>query len=112
MHCDGCGQKLSVRHARQCKSSGLVNSSHNEIRDTLVDLASRAPTPSAARDKPKIYSSRPAVELRTTDQNPLIQNLRKDQGEERGDVLIQGLWQKGTDAVIDVRITDLDAKSY
>jgi hypothetical protein len=33
------------------------------------------------------------------------------QGEKIGDVLIRGLWQQGTDAIIDVRITDLDAKS-
>jgi hypothetical protein len=37
--------------------------------------------------------------------------LHKRQGEERGDVLIHGLWQQGTDAIIDVRITNLHAKS-
>jgi hypothetical protein len=42
----------------------------------------------------------------------VIRNLHKhQQREERGDVLIRGLWQKGTDAIIDVHITDLDAKS-
>jgi hypothetical protein len=41
----------------------------------------------------------------------VTRNLRKCQGEERGDVLIHGLWQQGTDAIIDVCITDLDAKS-
>ena len=111
-HCDGCAQKFSVRHALECKSGGLVISRHNEIRDKLVDLASRAFTPSAVRDEPKIYPCRPAVELRTTDQQPVIRNLCKHQGEERGDVLIRGLWQKGTDAIIDVRITALDAKTY
>jgi hypothetical protein len=47
------------------------------------------------------------------DQNPVIRNLHKRQGaEERGNVLIRGLcWQQGTDAIIDVRITDLDTKS-
>jgi hypothetical protein len=110
-HCDGCAQKFSVRRALECKSGGLVISRHNEIRVELVDLASRAFTPSAVRDEPKIYPCRPAVELRTTDQQPVIRNLRKHQGEERGDVLIRGLWQKGTDAIIDVRITDLDAKT-
>jgi hypothetical protein len=88
-----------------------VISRHNEIRDELVDLASKALTPSAVRDEPRIHTSRPAEPLRTTDQNPVIRNLHKRQGEERGDVLIRGLWQQGTDAIIDVRITDLDAKS-
>jgi hypothetical protein len=110
-HCDGCDQKFSVRHALECKKGGLVISRHNEIRDELVDLASKALTPSAVRDEPRIHTSRPAEPLRTTDQNPVIRNLHKRQGEERGDVLIRGLWQQGTDAIIDVRITDLDAKS-
>jgi hypothetical protein len=92
-----------------------VISRHNEIRDELVDLASKALTPSAVRDEPRIHTtSRPAEPVRTSDQNPapVIRNLHKrQQGEERGDVLIRGLWQQGTGAIIDVRITDLDAKS-
>jgi type II secretory pathway predicted ATPase ExeA len=102
---------FSVHHALECKKGGLVISRHNEIRAELVDLTCRALTPSAVRDKPKIYTSRPAVELRTSDQNPVIRNLHKHQEEERGGVLICGLWKKGTDAIIDVRITDLYAKS-
>jgi hypothetical protein len=41
-HCDGCGQKFSVRHAHACKKGRLVISRHNEIRDELSDLASKA----------------------------------------------------------------------
>ena len=34
-------------------------------------------------------------------------------GEEaRGDVKIHGLWERGSDCILDVRITDTDAKSY
>jgi hypothetical protein len=89
-----------------------VISRHNEIRDELVDLASKALTPFAVRDKPRIHTSCPAEPVRTSDQNPVIRNLHKRQGEERGDVLIRGLWQQGTDAIIDVCITNLlDAKS-
>jgi hypothetical protein len=69
-----------------------VISRHNEIRDELVDLASKALTPSAVRDEPRIHTSRPTEPLRTTDQNPVIRDLHKRQGEERGDVLIRGLW--------------------
>ena len=39
-------------------------------------------------------------------------NLRKSRSEERGDVLIRGFWQNGTDCIIDVRIADTDSKSY
>ena len=33
-------------------------------------------------------------------------------GEEEGDLLIKSFWENGMDAIIDVRITDTDAKSY
>jgi hypothetical protein len=36
-----------------------VISRHNEIRDELSDLSSKAFIPSAVRDEPKIYFSRP-----------------------------------------------------
>jgi hypothetical protein len=48
--CDECDQKFSVRHALECKKGGLVISRHNEIQDELVDLASKALTPSAVRN--------------------------------------------------------------
>ena len=57
-NCDGCGHQLTVRHALSCKKGGLVHSRHNEIRDELVDLASKAFSPSAVRDEPKIYIGR------------------------------------------------------
>ncbi len=114
--CDGCGQSFSVRHALECKTGGLVISRHNEIRDELCDLAGRALFPSAVRDEPKIYPSHPA-EPETTSASPaepaVTRNLRRNASntEDRGDVLIRGLWARGTDCIIDVRITDTDAAS-
>jgi hypothetical protein len=50
-HCDGCGQKFSVRHALGCKKQGgLVISRDNQIQDELSDLASKALIPSAVCD--------------------------------------------------------------
>jgi hypothetical protein len=54
-HCDGCGVKFSVRHGLECKKGGLVISRHNEIRDELSDLASKAFIPWAVREEPKIF---------------------------------------------------------
>jgi hypothetical protein len=98
-HCDGCGAKFSVRHGLPCKKGGLVTSRHNEIRDELSDLASKASIPSAVRDEPKIYFSRPVEKKTALDQpNPSVtRNLPKTQGEDRGDLLIRGLWAHGTD---------------
>jgi hypothetical protein len=114
IQCDGCQQKFSVRHALECKRGGLVISRHNKIRDELSDLASKAFFPSAVRDEPIIHTSR-ASEPRSSPGKPaspavkrLFQNNRT---EDRDDILVRGLWARGTDCIIDVRITDVDAKS-
>ncbi len=99
--CDGCGQKFSVQHALECKKGGNVILRHNEIRDELADLAAKAIIPSAIRNEPLIHSSCPAVkmpELEPSDQ-------------PAGDVSIRGLWKRGTDCIINVRVIDTDAKS-
>jgi hypothetical protein len=90
-HCDGCGAKFSVRHGLECKKGGLVISRHNEIRDELSYLASKALTPSAARDEPKIHFSRPAEKKSAQDQQApsVTRHLHKNQGDERGDVLVR-----------------------
>jgi hypothetical protein len=41
----------------------------------------------------------------------VTRNLHKNKGELRGDLLIRGLWVRGTDCIIDVRVTNTDAKS-
>jgi hypothetical protein len=111
--CDGCNAVLSIRHALECKKGGLVIICHNEIRDELVDLASKAFSPSAVRDEPKIHLCR--AKKRESPKGRQDQPVKclfcNDRNEDRGDVLIRGLWSKGTDCILDVRMTDLDAKS-
>ena len=51
-HCDGCNAKFSICHALDCKMGGLVTARHNELRDGVADLASRAFTPSQVRNDP------------------------------------------------------------
>jgi hypothetical protein len=67
-------------------------------------MAERAFQPSAVRDEPKIHQCRPAKVGKSC--APLIDN------EDQGDVLIQCLWEKGTDCTLDVIVTDTDATSY
>ena len=54
-HYDGCNAKFSICHALDCKRGGLVTARHNELRDGVADLASRAFTPSHVRNDPLIY---------------------------------------------------------
>jgi hypothetical protein len=109
-HCDGCSQSFSVPHALACKKGGLVITRHNEIRDELFDIATKAFPPSSVRDEPKINPCR-VVEPENSPAS-VDRNLAKNNGEERGDLLIRSLWANGTDCIIDVRMTDTDAPSY
>ena len=108
--CDGCGARFSVQHALECASGGLVIMRHNELRDELSALASRALKPSAVRDEPIITpsSSPSASGSSSASQAPAPVVTSPD---DRGDLLIRNLWSRGTDCIIDVRVTDLDAKS-
>jgi hypothetical protein len=84
-----------------------------QIRDELSDCASKAFIPSAVRDEPKIFFSRPVEKKAALDQpNPSVtRNHPETQGEDRGDILIRGLWARGADCIIDVRDTVTDANS-
>jgi hypothetical protein len=51
--CDGCGASFNTCHAFSCAKGGLVINRHNELRDELSNMASRAFQPSAVRHEPK-----------------------------------------------------------
>jgi hypothetical protein len=109
-HCDGCGAKFDVRHALECKVGGLFILRHNEINKELCDLASKALAPSVVRVKPMIHSRRTAEETKAKEPKPPVQHLSRSSDEERGNLLIHGFWARGTNVIVDVRVTDTDAK--
>jgi hypothetical protein len=112
--CDGCDARFTLQHALSCKKGGLVIFRHNEIRDELVHMAGKAMTPSAIRDEPLIRPGRVAENVKapptkcTPNQSPGTPAT----GEDRGDLLLRGFWARGTECIVDVRVTDTDAKSY
>jgi hypothetical protein len=112
-HCDGCGQKFTIQHALECKKGGKVIQRHNELRDEIGNLAAKAFIPSAIRNEPLIHTSCPAVKMPALDPaHPSVSlNLHKNRSADRGDLSIRGLWQRQTDCIIDVRVTDTDSKS-
>jgi hypothetical protein len=87
---------------------------HNEVRDELADLSAKVIIPSAIRNEPLIHLSCPAVKMpELLPATPAVtRNFHKKRGEIRGDLCIRGLWTRGTDCIIDDRVTDTDAKSY
>ena len=104
-NCDGCGSTFSVGHAHQCKNGGLIIRRHDELNRELASLASMALKESAIRAEPEINPSASITNSTKTKD-------ATDTSGDRGDLLIRGFWENGMDAIIDVRITDTDAKSY
>ena len=92
--CDGCGGLFSLDHALNFKKGGLVIQRHNEIRDSVGDLASlvwnqvlREPVVRDADDANAI----PALVA---------------------DLSIRGVWQPQAVALLDIRVINTDAQSY
>ena len=109
--CDGCGAGFSVEHALSCKKGGLVCQRHDDARDEAGALCAMALTDSRVSYEPFIYYGKDnCANLETETAQPPSKNLAKD--EARGDVAVHGLWEKGRTCILDIRITDTDAKSY
>jgi hypothetical protein len=52
-----------------------------------------------------------AAEAKSASKSPVNRPKSSSCDEDRGDLLIRGLWACGTDCIIDVQVTDLDCKS-
>ena len=109
-HCDGCGAGFTVEHGLSCKKGGLVGIRHDDVRDEAGALAAMALTNSKVSYEPTIYYGRGVTAGQQTHTTHTQRNALGD--EARGDVKIHGLWEKGSDCILDIRITDTDAKSY
>ena len=110
-HCDGCGARFTIDHALNCKKGGLVIGRHEEVKEELIDLASRAFRPSQVRDEPRIHNVAAQPQSGATPEAAPVTRLHR-QNQDRGDVMIRGLWEKGTYCILDVRVTHLDAKTH
>lgn len=101
--CDGCHQRFSVGHAMTCKQGGLVLLRHNDIASEWHELCAHALKPSCVRDEPLIHKGHGARWEGT--------NCTQVEAELRGDVAAHGFWKKGSTAIFDIRVTDLEAPS-
>jgi hypothetical protein len=109
--CDGCLEKFDICHALQCKKGGLVIMRHNEIKDELCDLLSKALVPSAVRDEPRIHPCRPVEKTPAPKEPDPVRRINPQVDDDRGDILVRGFWARGTDCIIDVCVMNTDAKS-
>jgi hypothetical protein len=110
------GFSPALLHKVSCQPPVTLRQLRTEVQrqDELSDLASKALFPLVVCDKAKIYPCCPAKQKKDPDpqdQHPVIHNFCKNQGKDRGDVLIRGLWALVTDCIIDVPITNVDANA-
>ena len=118
-NCDGCGCRMTVEHAMQCKKGGLVHIRHDDLGKEFAYLAGCALSHTRVEREPLIHSSvgrrarEVAAEEGEADPTPTPQQQStSDTDETRGDVGIHGFWERGRQAVFDFRVTDTDCRSY
>lgn len=92
LNCDGCGSPFDLSHALSCRNGGLVIQRHNEIRDTLGDLA--------------------ALAWGQVHREPIVREADSNSPALIADLAIRGVWTPQTEALFDIRVTDTDAQSY
>ena len=113
--CNGCGMGFSVENGLSCKKGGLVGQRHDGARDEAGELAALATTSSRVSYEPMIFYGTGVVAGQGASRGSRADGkTRSDKAgdEARGDVLVHGLWKRGEDCVLDIRVTDTDAKSY
>jgi len=110
---NGCGEykKIDVNHFLDCIRYGSLTAQRDEIRDELRNLLAHVPSPSGIRYEPMINPA-PMRANGTKTHVPSASSSSSFLNADRIDVLIRGFWEGSTDAIIDVRVTNLDSKSY
>ena len=107
---------MYLSHSLDCKKGGLVTAHHNELRNGVADLASRAFTPTHVRNDPLIYQgcavTRKKAQPAGPGGNTAPETTPPGDSEQKGDLLIRDLWKNGTDSIHDMRVVNTDAKSY
>eukprot|EP00957_Ditylum_brightwellii_P098894 7533750-Ditylum_brightwellii.AAC.1 len=125
-YCDRCGKKYSLQHVLQCKTGGLIGARHDNYRDDLGSVASQVFSPSAICNNPIISKGRDSKKKgrnpettydktgKEKEDKDVCAIMRKDKDNNSKlfrDLLIYHLWKRQTDMIINVCITDTDAKS-
>ena len=92
--CNGCSSPFSLPNALSCRKGGLVIQRHNEVCDTIGDLAS--------------------LVRHQVRREPIV---READGEADtpalvADLAVHGVWIPQTEALVDIRVTDTDTQSY
>eukprot|EP00957_Ditylum_brightwellii_P122326 9328134-Ditylum_brightwellii.AAC.1 len=107
-------EKNSIQHALNCKVGGLVATWHNEIQNKLVRVSMQAYSKSAVHNEHYINYGCKHSNNTAAGSSPVtvFPTLTDEDRKLWGDISIQGLWWRQMEATFDVRVTNLDPKSY
>ena len=81
---------------------------HNDVRDEAGALAAHATSPSQVSYEPSIFYG---ADLTAGQQARGERGARSAGDNARGDLAVHGLFKRGEQCVLDVRVTDCDAPS-
>ena len=121
--CDGCANNkpFTLQHMIHCKVGGMVMGCHNEVHDLISVMRTQAFYSYSIRNKPIIstsrggtgtHSHRHQADRITGQMNNIIVNVTSNHVEGlQGDLHIHHMWQRQTENIIDVRVTDTYVKS-
>ena len=140
--CNGCGKKFSIKHTLSCPKGGLVLARHDATAKEWGVLGSRDLVPSTITYEPKTNSrtvegertgagarqegreadgGADTVEEAQGGRARTVNGAARLAGqpgqvealaESRADISDHGFWKRGTTAMLDSRIFNLDAGSY
>ena len=109
-HCDVRVAAFSICHALYCKKGGLITVRHNELHDGVANFSSKAFTIIHVRDNPKTFTG---CAMRGVKANTKVKGAPpKDEGELKGDLIIQDLWTQGTDIIHNMSVVNNDVISH
>ena len=88
-----------------CAKGGLILHRHNDVAAEWGEICARALKPLAVSDEPHIHTGRDAPKATGTTGAPIDPDLK-------GDIGVKGFWKNSHSMIFDIRITNMDAKSY
>jgi hypothetical protein len=118
--CDGCGVRMTIKHALCCKVGGLLHIQHDNVVDEWHHLCGCALTFGCVEHKPQIYSCMSCQQRLDTLSNapsgeedtPTAPTDQTPPTGKCGDAGAHGFWQCGHTAIFDVHIMDTQSCSY
>ena len=104
---EGCGKEAAIDHILNCRIGGLIICRHIKLKDELIDIGIKAFGVKSICDKPL---TNPNSNGNNNNQDAQANN--NNNNNNRANIMIRGLWERGTDGLIDVQIVNTDSAAH